>query len=223
MRRLSLLSLLALLLCVDGVQAQQSEVLLGLKGGNNTLFGTYSALSIEARRVVGNHFLVRGGGQYNSYSRVAAEVRPAYYHDFDFGRLSAELLLGYVAQSKIDNYTVGGGATLDARPLWVTLGYFHRTMVRGGDTLIEPFNIYYELGLRALPRSEKWDLNIVFTNSRMFELERHYQPTYAIDGWWYPTQRVGVLLGINYKPAGMFNMSSDYFQLNAKLGVCYRW
>lgn len=202
--------------------AQQREISLGTKIGHNVVFGKYSALSV-AGSYTHNHWGVRGGGEYNNIGRIATELRPTYYRDCRIGRLSGELLLHYSTQSRVANYALGGGASLDTKNLWVTFGYYHRTIEMGGESLRESFNFYYEAGIRCLPTRERWELNVIFSNSRMFELERHYQPTYTIEGGWSPSERLGIDLSINYKPAGMFNMSSNYYQFYTKVGVCYRW
>ena len=205
------------------MQAQSGDVTIGAKGGNSALFGAFGAVSAEAKYAAKDYFAIRGGAQYNTYGRVATEVRPQYFHDLSFGRVSAEVLFNYTYQSSLNSYAIGCGASLDVRYIWVTLGYYYRTMTMGGDKLNEPFNIYYELGIRCLPKLEKGDLNVILTNSRVFELERHYQPSFAIEGWWYPTEKWGVQLGVNYKPAGMFNISSDFYQVYGNVGVCYKW
>ena len=221
MKRLFLLGFL--MIAGAGVlKAQRGEVVLGIKGGNNAIFKTHSALFVEAKEVWGN-FAIDGGAQYNTIGRVGVAARPKYSHDLLFGRLSGEVLFDYTNQGRVNSYAIGCGASLDIRDLWVTMGYYHRTMALGGDMLYEPFNIYYELGVRCLPKVEQWDLNFILTNSRIFELERHYQPSVVLEGWWYPLNRLGVQVGINYKPAGMFHISSDYYQLYANIGVCCRW
>ena len=222
MRRIFLL--LALFVAGMGaLRAQSGEVMLGVKGGHSALFGGFATVSAEAKYVTKENIVIRGGAQYNTINRVSVEVRPQYFHDFGFGRLSGEVLFNYVYQGSMSSYAIGCGASLDICPLWVTLGYYHRTIAQGADKLHEPFNIYYELGVRCLPKREQWDLNVILSNSRIFELERHYQPSFAVDGWWYPSSKLGVLVGLNYKPAGMFYISSDYYQFYANIGVCYRW
>lgn len=214
----------ALIIASTGaLRAQNGEVALGVKGGHSALFGSFAAVSVEGRYVAKDYFAVSGGAQYNTINRVSAEVRPQYFHNFDFGRLSGEVLFNYTYQSSMDSYAIGLGASLDIRPLWVTLGYYHRTMTMGADRVCEPFNIYYELGVRCLPNREQWDLNVILSNSRFFEPERHYQPSFVVEGWWYPLSKLGVQVGLNYKPAGMFHISSDYYQFYANIGVCYRW
>lgn len=222
MKRLSLLFAM-IVLGMGVLRAQSTELALGVRCGHNALFGRFAALSAEAQYEAKSHFVLRGGAQYSTIGRVAAELRPQYFHDFSVGRLTGQMLLGSTHQNLMNNYFVGGGASLDLRCLWVTLGYYHRTIVMGEDRICEPFNIYYELGIRTLHKLQKWDLNIMLTNSRPFELERHYQPSFVVEAWWHPGDRLSVLLGANYKPAGMFNITSDYYQIYGNIGVCYRW
>lgn len=208
---------------ISALYAQSGEVAIGIKGGHNAIFGPLAAASIETKYKHKDYFAIEGGAQYNTIGRVAAAVKPQYFHDFNFGRLYCEVMFEYTNQNQMNNYAIGCGATLDIRGLWVTIGYYHRTITLDNDKISEPFNIYYELGVHCLPKLDKWDLNIILTNCRTFELERHYQPSFAIEGWWYPTEKLGIQAGINYKPAGMFNISSDYYQFYANVGVCFRW
>ena len=222
MKRFYLLFLL-LLTSSWALRAQSGEATLGVKGGNSAIFGSYAALYINADYEVADCFAVRGGAQYSTIGRTSAAIAPQYFHDFNFGRLSGEVIFNYSNQHSMHNYVIGGGISVDIRSLWATIGYYHRTITLGDNRINEPFNFYYELGVRCLPKLEQWDLNVLLSNCRMFELERHYQPSFAIEGWWYPLEQLGVQLGVNYKPAGLFNISSDYYQIYANIGVCYRW
>jgi hypothetical protein len=223
MRRFVIL-VIAIALAITGkVEAQSGEVALVVKGGHNSPLGAFTAVAVQTKYAAERDFALRTGVQYNTIARVTAEFRPQYFHDLSFGRVSAEILFNYTYQSHLSNYAIGCGATLDIPRLWATIGYYHRTMAMGKDALYEPFNLYYELGIRCLPKREKWDLNVIFTNSQLFELERHYQPTLAVESWWYPLENLGVQLGVNYKSAGMFHLSSDYYQIYGNVGVCYRW
>ena len=223
MRRLIITVVLMLVVGVSTTRAQSGGVTIAVKGGDNALFGAFASLSGEVRYEAAKHFALRGGAQYNTIGRAAAEVRPQYFHDFDFGRLGGELLFNYAYQIHMNSFAVGCGVSLDIRRIWVTIGYYCRTMTMAASKIGEPFNIYYELGVRCLPKRERWDLNVMISNSQIFELERHYQPSFALEGWWYPLAKLGVQMSVNYKPAGMFNMSSDYYQFYADLGVCYKW
>ena len=222
MKRIIIL-LLLFVAYTSSLSAQNNYTKLGVKGGNNAIFGHFATISAEAGYEAQKHFALFGGIQYNTIGLVAAELRPQYYHNFNFGRLSGEVLLGATYQSRMHNYIVGCGASLNTTYIWVNLGYYYRSIRVDGESICEPFNIYYELGIRCIPKCKRWDLNLIITNNRHFEIERHYQPSFAIDTWWYPNDKFALQFGVNYKPAGIFNISSEFYQLYANIGVCYKW
>ncbi|MBO7231418.1 MAG: hypothetical protein J6V20_08465 [Bacteroidaceae bacterium] len=203
--------------------AQDNTVELSVKGGNNMALGNFVALSIDANTVPCKSFSLKGGLQYNFSSDFVAEVRPAYFYDLPKMRLSVEALVHYQPLNNIHNVAAGGGFGLRTRYLWATLGYYHRSITSGKSRFCEPFNLYYEFGVNVLPSVEICDLMFSISNSRIFDLERHYQPSLIVDCMLYPIEKWGVVLGACYKPAGMFNLSSDYYQFYANIGVCYKW
>ena len=203
--------------------AQENVAGLSFKAGNNAVAGYFSAISLDVNSAPCKNFSLTGGLQYNFSSGFVAEARPAFYYDFPKMRLSVEALLHYLPQSNIHNVSVGGGFGIRARYFWAKLGYYHRSMVSDGSSLYEPFNVYYEFGVNILPSVAMCDLMVSITNNRIFDLERHYQPSFVLDCMFYPFDKWGIVLGCSYKPAGMFNISSDYFQFYANLGVCYKW
>ena len=209
--------------CSFTMNAQDDELMIRLRTGHNSTFGGFAALSLETLQTFDSNLQINGGVQYNSIGRTAIEARPGYYKDYDWGRITAEALLAYKNLASVNSLAAGAGVEASGRWVAVRFGYYYHLYGRGGETINEPFNIYYELGVRCLPKREKWDLNVVLSNSQLLELERHYQPSLSLEGWWYPMPKLGVQLGLNYKPAGMFNITSDYYQFFADLGVCYRW
>lgn len=216
-------SLLFALTLSNLIYAQENRVELSLKGGNNAVYGNFAAVSMGVNTLPCKNFSLKGGLQYNFSSGLAVEARPAYCHDFSKIRLSAEALLHYRPQNGIHNVAVGCGLGIKARYLWAHLGYYHRSITAGGDSFYEPFNVYYELGLNILPSVKMCDLMLSVSNCRLFELERHYQPMFALDCMLYPFDKWGIAIGCCYKPAGIFNISSDYYQFYANVGVCYKW
>lgn len=204
-------------------RAQEGQVRLNIKGGNNSAWGNFAAFSAECSYSLKKYFSIEGGLQYGTSGAIATEIRPSYFHDFDKGRLHGELLLHYNPYGSIHNVAAGVGAGFTARYVFARLGYYYRVFASGKDSFCEPFNIYYELGVSCLPKIPRWDLRVSVSNCRHFELERHYQPALYIDGWWYPVSSVGISVGAAYKPSGMFHVSSDYYQFYGSIGACYRW
>ena len=54
-------------------------------------------------------------------------------------------------------------------------------------------------------------------------LERHYQPSFIALCSYDLNDYLGLSMGVGCKPAGMFNLSADYYQSFLNLGVCYSW
>lgn len=200
---------------------------LGLEGrwGNNVYFGQWGSASITAEHTLRRYLSLRGGIQYISFPSLGADFRPAFFHDFRFARLLVEALFEYRRQSSTDNFCAGISAGLKMPYLWFMLGYYHRTIRAVGykDKIVEPVNLLYEIGVSIIPKIRNWDIEASISNSELLALERAYQPTVSLKGVWYPSSRTGIWLGIGYKPAGVFNLSHNYYQSFLKLGVQYRW
>ena len=203
--------------------AKDNELLLDLRTGHNAAFGYFGAASLQTGLKFGNCYMLEAGIRYNSIGKVSAEIYPTYLKELTWGKLSTEVLIAYTGQKSVNSIAAGGGAGIYGKWIGAKLGYYyrmygnHRTMIR------EPFNVYYELCANLLPMTESWDLKLYITNSEMFELERHYQPSFIAECRHYPTSGLGIKFGLGYKPAGMFNLSADYYQTFIDLGLCFRW
>lgn len=224
MRIYSYIASILLLALTSGVlKAQNTETTLGIRTGHNASFGGFAAVSAEARHILDQRFIVHGGVQYNTIGRTAAEARPSYFHDFSWGRVSAEAIISYTRFTSVNSLAAGAGVGISGKWLSGRLGYYYHTYGGKGGQINEPFNIYYEFAASLLPMIAEWDLKLAVTNSEIFELDRHYQPTFIALCSYYPRQNIGIHMGIGCKPSGMFHLSADYYESYLKLGVCYRW
>ena len=221
--RTLIILILMLASCGFVSKAQDDELKLGVRMGHNASLGNFAAVSLETIQSFNGNFVINGGVQYNTIGRTAVEASPAYTHDFEWGKLSTEILLTYTKMTSVNNFAAGAGIGLDGKWVDVKLGYYYRLFGNRRDTIEEPFNICYELCVNLLPMKEDWELDLLITNSETFELERHYQPSFIAQCSYYPLQHLGFSAGIGCKPAGMFHLSADYYQSFLKLGVCYRW
>lgn len=209
--------------CALNVNAQDDELMIRLRTGHNSTFGGFAALSLETLQTFDSNLQISGGVQYNSIGRTAIEARPAYYKDYDWGRISAQALLTYKNLQSVNSLAGGAGVETSGRWVAVGLGYYYHLYGQRGENIKEPFNIYYELRVNLLPMLESWDLQLAITNNERFELERHYQPSYLAQCSYYMNDYLGLTMGVGYKPAGVFNLTADYYQSFINLGICYRW
>ena len=209
--------------CSFTMNAQDDELMIRLRTGHNSTFGGFAALSLETLQTFDSNLQISGGVQYNSIGRTAIEARPAYYKDYNWGRISAQALLTYKNLQSVNSLAAGAGVETSGRWVAVRLGYYYHFYGQRGENIKEPFNIYYELRVNLLPMLESWDLQLAITNNERFELERHYQPSYLAQCSYYMNDYLGLTMGVGYKPAGVFNLTADYYQSFINLGICYRW
>ncbi|MBR4298773.1 MAG: hypothetical protein IKT59_03570 [Bacteroidales bacterium] len=205
------------------LKAQSDEVRVGLRGGYNAAFGGFAAVSIETKQTIWKDFSIDGGVQCSTIGRTALEARPEYTMDFTWGKISPEILISYTNLASVNSFAAGAGASADFGGLTARFGWYYRIFGGHESWITENFNIYYDLRVHLLRKVDDWRLNLIITNNEIFELERHFQPTFIAECFHYPKSRIGISFGIGCKPAGMFNMSADNYQTFIKTGLCYRW
>lgn len=223
MKKIYLLLTLMLSSVVLSLNAQSDELSVGLRAGDNSTFGGFAAVSVETFQNIVKDFNIRGGVQYNTIGKTTLDARPSYIMDFQWGNLSADMVVTYMNLASVNSFAAGAGAGINIGRVGLKLGYYYRLYGGNGNKITEPFNIYYELCLHLLQKIEKWDMYLSITNKELFELERHFQPSFIAECIHFPNSRIGIAFGIGCKPAGMFNMSADYYQSYLKTGLCCRW
>lgn len=223
MHRLKLFLLFILASFPIILNAQDDEIKVGLRAGHNAALGGFAAVSLETVQTFRSNFSINAGVQYNTIGKTTLEARPAYNIPFEWGKLSVEPMATFTNLGSTNSFTAGAGAAVASKGISARLGYYYRLYFGHGSKITEPFNIYYELRAHFLKKVDNWNLDLVITNCEAFELERHYQPSFIAEGCYYPAQKLGISFGIGCKPAGMFNMSADYYQSYIKTGVCYKW
>ena len=196
---------------------------LEMRAGHSAVYEYFTAASLKTLQTFDDNFFLEAGIRYSSIGKTALEARPAYHMEMPWGMLSAEAILEYTNLNSVNNFAAGAGVGISGTWIGGRLGYYYRLYGGKGGKIHEPFNIYYELCANFLPMIRYWDLQFAITNCEMFELERHYQPTFMIECFHYPMDALGVSLALGCKPAGIFNMSVGYYQTFINLGVCYRW
>ena len=215
--------ILFLVLSVFSAGAQENECRVGLRGGYDASSGGFAALSLETRHTFRNDLGIGAGLRYSSTGKLSAQARPAYFMDFPWGKLRYEVLVDYALLKSINSFAAGAGIGLYGRWIGGRLGYYYRLYGVQGNFISEPLNVYYELRAEILPMIDRWDLSLIITNDEMFELERHFQPSFIASCRYYPGEHVGMTMSVGCTPSGMFNVSADNYRSHLKLGLCYRW
>jgi hypothetical protein len=221
---------LALLLTIGTGQAMAQEpweenyTSAEIHGGYSSLWGGLYTIVFDVDYAFDRYFAIRFGEEFDFDDFSNTDIRPAFFHDFDFGRFTVEALAHLSVNRDVLGIGLGAGLGLDTKYAWANVGYFHRTFYYEDDTTIkDPFNIYYEVGVHCLPTIESWDLDFSVTNSRLCALDYHYQPTFILTGRCWLMDDLGIELGVEYKPAGIFKQSSNFYKVMGVVGISYKW
>jgi len=219
------ISAVILLFHLEPTFSRSSGVELEVASGHSVLSGRYHSEALILRHAFARHFRIRAGVQTVSFGKRVVDVRPAFFHDFRFGRAVLEALVSYGTLSGSHILSAGVGAGMEMPRWWFFLGYCRRTFSARGYSgkIVEPVNMIYEIGVSLLPRCDEWDALLHVSNRTMFDVERVYQPVFSAEALWHPCRKVSLRLGAGYKPAGMFHLSHNYYQSFVKFGISYKW
>ncbi len=222
MKRILLLFLVVLLPPLVRAEDRGGVRLDGHMGLNQT-FGLYGGASVSSSFDACGFLEFDSALRYSSFGRTALDIRPSWFRDLPFGRLSAGVLAHYANQNRTDDFCFGAGAGLELRWFRADLGYYYRVMSAGGGRVAEPLNLYYEFAFSCLPEVEKWDLHAILSNCRPAQLERLHQPCIVLEGVFYPSSDIGIILSADYRRTGILHVSSTFYQFYGSLGIMLRW
>lgn len=216
--------IIALFVCCSAF-ARSGTARLDAVAGDNTVFGTFGGTQVSASHSCDRYFQVRGALRYYSFPSWTSDIRPGYFHDFRFGRISAEADLVVNSHSSTMNVCAGFSAAMHLRWFRMRLGYYYRRLSPVGlpGSLTEPCNLMYEFAADCLGRVDRWDLLVSVSNCGLGEMERVYYPTFSVDVGYRPHERIGLCLTLASRRAGMFNIAATHHQSSLSLGVKYIW
>ena len=221
--RKSILFILSFIIISSTAFAGSGDVKVTAFAGHNASHGMFGGAEAAAFYDISPSWELMGALRYSSYSKVAADIRPAFTHDFKFGGLRVEAIAQYSRMASINDICAGVTAGLHTKWVWFSAGYCYRMFCSEGDTLHEPVNLLYELGFSFLPDVDRWDLRFIISNSRMARVERAFQPSYILECEYSPTDNLGIILSADAMRAGIFNIASVHYQSLLSIGVRYRW
>ena len=212
-------------LFITEIMAQEGGVRATGIGGRNSSFGYFAGTEVAVHHIAQSWFQVSGALRYTSFPEYTLDIRPGIYYNLKSGKIHADILIQGAYQSNIYDLCTGISAGYRHKWFWVSLGYYYRLIQPsdGSRGVSEPRNLMYEAGVSLLPDIQKWDLNMIISNSRLAELERFHQPSLIVEGMYYPLCNLGIHISAALRRAGLFNLSSNCYQEYLSVGISYRW
>ncbi|MBO7458759.1 MAG: hypothetical protein J6T80_05850 [Paludibacteraceae bacterium] len=158
------------------------------------------------------------------------QVRPKFELPVGELFLETDVLCKLVARSRMTDMDVALALGYRMDYVSVTLGVFSRVMSdwdRDWHTtdsyMVEPFNLLYRLEVFGRPQNNPWNISFLFSNVDDYQIERMWQPLFALGAWYDIDDHWRINAGVQCKPTGMFHLDATFYGITARAGFSYRF
>lgn len=212
-------------------ERKYSLTVMGEYSYNNT-WGHHANVDVQALLPFNPHFEMETKMQLstaNVYTGVL-QFRPKF--PLPVGELFLETDLRYraVARNQIGDITAAVGVGYRMDYVSVTIGSFFRVLDdwtldwhSEGNYVVEPFNLLYRIEVFCRPQTNNWNLSFLFSNTDDYQMERMWQPLFAVCAYYDVTPHWRLNFGAQCKPTGMFHLDATFYGATARAGFSYRF
>ena len=198
----------------------------------NYVLGHSGNFDLQATLPINKNFEFDVNLQASTRSSFAAALHTRPFFTLPVGDLYIEnrLLYRYMSNSHAYDFDFSLAAGYRMDYVDVRFGWFARVM---GNTqrnwhsedepVVEPFNLLYRIEVFVRPQSSRWNLSAVFTDIDDYQMERMWQPMFALNFRYDPIKQLSVIGGVECKPTGMFHLNAQFYALYSRVGIAYRF
>lgn len=198
----------------------------------NKTWGHHANFDIHSLMPINPHFEMEARLQFstaNVYSG-ALQMRPKF--ELPVGELFIETDVYYraIARNRIGDITAALGVGYRMDYVSVTLGVFSRVVddwdrswYNEESFVVEPFNLLYRLEVFCRPQNNNWNLSFMFSNIDDYQMERMWQPLFAIGAWYDIDEHWRLNFMAQCKPTGMFHLDATFYGATGRVGFTYRF
>lgn len=93
----------------------------------------------------------------------------------------------------------------------------------GRTTLSEPINLVFKLAFNVRPSTSPWNISFGGGNFTLYQYERFYYPIFFLGGHYDCSDHITVRAEVDFKPSGMFNMTTHFSEITARAGLTYNF
>jgi hypothetical protein len=210
------------LLFAQGNLALEAEAEVGSSVTTPSLVG--GSLELEWDAAAG--FALKGGAKWTSEAKQSFYV--ANTNTFSLKKLQLQLhekfLYDHYEAWDIRDLNFFTGLTLLRGRFDGTLGLTTRIIAlidSYDETIVEPFNLQYDLGLSLFSQPKTWNIRLGASNYDDFLFERTENVIFSLGGNYRLSEQWRFHGSANLRPAGNFGLSADYYSFYINIGV--RW
>lgn len=198
----------------------------------NTTWGHHGNFDIQALMPINPHFEMEAKLQFSTANVYTGglQIRPKF--ELPVGELFIETDVMYraIARNRVGDITAALGIGYRMDYISVTLGVFSRVLndwdrswYSDESFVVEPFNLLYRVEVFCRPQNNNWNLSFLISNVDDYQMERMWQPLFAVGAWYDITDHWRLNFGAQCKPTGMFHLDATFYGATFRTGFSYRF
>ena len=203
----------------------KNEASASLTTGKNIITGPCIGNTLHYKHYFDEHWSLDGGmnvqytkGFYGLKAKGEYHFKVKAFHMF----ASAEYLFNhYHKYNTFEN--VGNVSIRFERGYWdITLGGSLINYSMMGDHYTEPVTLTFGAHATLKPRTNKWNVGLLFRNYDDFYYE-NWNINWGADFYYRLTPKFKLYCEFNIRPAGSMSQLASKYETTGKIGVIYRW
>ena len=198
----------------------------------NTTWGHHGNFDIQALMPINPHFEMEAKLQFSTANVYTGglQIRPKF--ELPTGELFIETDVMYraIARNRVGDITASLGIGYRMDYISITLGVFSRVLndwdrswYSDESFVVEPFNLLYRVEVFCRPQNNNWNLSFLISNVDDYQMERMWQPLFAVGAWYDITDHWRLNFGAQCKPTGMFHLDATFYGATFRTGFSYRF
>lgn len=216
------------------IQPTDTKYMISLHTGyaHNLTYGSYSNFDLDVYLPIHQHFDMQTNirtSTANSHS-LGFQLRPKFALPMGDLYIEDRLMMRLVARDKFNEFMHAISFGYMMQYVNIQLGVYTRVIQalpynpHNGDELIcEPFDVLYRVEAFIRPRTSQWNISLALANIDNYQVERMWQPTFYLGGWYDINEHWRVRMSGKLKLAGMFHLNAHYYASELRLGAEYRF
>ncbi len=199
--------------------------------GYNYTWENYGGATLLAYLPINPHFEAEVGARLLSSNvhTFQADLRPVFPLPVGALYLSTHVIYTASFRNQIQDVAASLGIGYKMDYVNVQFGLQTRLIDALGRDPHSASQIVYEAphllyGIEACVRPEStsvWNLSLRFANFDEFQIERMWQPLFAIGGRYDINKNWRVLADVTCKPTGMFHLNASFYGIQTRAGFTY--
>ena len=199
---------------------------------HNLTYGSHANFDIDAYLPINQHFDMQANLRTSTANlhSLGVQLRPKFALPVGELYLEDRLMMRFIARDEFNEFLHALSLGYMMQYVNVQVGVYTRVIQalpyvsHSEDELIcEPFDVLYRVEAFVRPRTSPWNISLALANVDNYQIERMWQPTFYLGGWYDINEHWRVRLSGKMKLSGMFHLNAHYYASEVRVGAEYKF